>query len=120
MTAITETVHIASLGRDVQVKELSVSGMRELFRAREEAEDSEIISAIDMLTIDEGMLVSDLTVFCDVNEEEIDHLTYPEVRELATKAKELNADFFDRILGTLAQIAKGLREKPAASSSETP
>lgn len=118
MIAVTKTVRIESIERDVSVRELTTSGMRAMLKAREAIGDEPDIDPLEMLTVGDGLLLSDLPRLTDISTAEIDMITESELTQLVEESKRLNPRFFGQILGTLSRfVALSLSDNGASSSA---
>lgn len=112
------TLPIDSLGRAVLVRELTTADMRVLLRVRERLGQGDV-DPLELLTLDDGLLLSDLGRLSDVTPEEIERLTEADLSQIVTAAKQVNPRFFAQILGALQRYAKASLAAGASALSAT-
>jgi hypothetical protein len=103
-------VHIDNLDREVEVRELTVSDMRALIRARQHIEDD--FDFVSILPTDDGVLLSDLPYLTDLTAKDIGALTESEIGAILAASKRLNPRFFAQILPPMERMAEVLEKIP--------
>ena len=110
------TLTLDSIGRAVLVRELTTADMRAMLRAREQLGEGDV-DPLELLTLDDGLLLSDLGRLSDVTADEIERMTEADLSLIVTTAKQVNPRFFSQILGTLRRFAQASLAASGSASS---
>jgi hypothetical protein len=110
------SIHLDSLGRPVLVRELTTADMRAMLRAREQLGEGDV-DPLELLTLDDGLLLSDLGRLSDVTADEIERMTEADLSLIVATSKQVNPRFFNQILGTLRRFAQAKLAEGGNSSS---
>ena len=100
----------------VRVKELTVGELRNLLK-----NEDLVIDIPEFLRGNSGLPPEIVEVFCDLKREQIEALTFSEVKAIINGIKEVNSDFFDVIemLGTFAGMLEGARHRKSSTESSS-
>ena len=116
MTTDDRTITLDSIGRAVLVRELTTADMRAMLRAREQLGEGDV-DPLELLTLDDGLLLSDLGRLSDVTADEIERMTEADLSLIVAASKQVNPRFFSQILGALQRFARASLAEGGNSSS---